>query len=89
MERPTSNPDLLRWEDPPIIWTTPSLMAAYIKDIADGGLLYFCLFALALNAKSIPSLTLEPTSRIPVYTEDQLRHPASWTEELDSWTFFW
>jgi hypothetical protein len=28
--------------------------------------------------------------RIPVYTEDQLRHPASWTERLlDSWTSHW
>jgi hypothetical protein len=39
---------------------------------------------LALTGKSIPLLALEPTYvfRIPVYAEDQMRHPASWIEQL-------
>jgi hypothetical protein len=38
---------------------------------------------LTLASKFIPSLALEPlSSRFLCITEDQLRHPASWIEQL-------
>ena len=43
----------------PLIWATP---ASSIKDVKEGSLLSFCLLALTLTDKSIPSLALEPAS---------------------------
>ena len=51
---------ILRWEDTPLIWATPSAESLY-KDIEEG---CFCSLPTCpyLASTSIPSLALEPTS---------------------------
>lgn len=55
--RPSFIVDLLRWEDPSLIW------AAYIKtQKKEAFSLFACLLGSALTGKSIPSPTSEPPS---------------------------
>lgn len=77
MGRYVSNPDILRWEDPPLIWAISSTGSLEKGRGKRKLVLPLCQLALYLPTKSIPSLAL-----------DQLRHLALWTKQpLDSWTF--
>jgi hypothetical protein len=52
-----------------------------------GSLLSLSLLALTLTAFTAIAAYI---FGILEYTEDQLRHPAQWTEQLlDSWNFHW
>lgn len=76
---------ILRWEDTPLMWAPPSA-GSLSKDTEEG------------SFRSLPACSLKQVHSftgvrayvfgILMHTEDQLRHPALWTEKLlDSWTF--
>lgn len=73
MGRPTLNPDLLRWDDPPItylghIFYWQPIEKTWIKEACS-----LCLFVFI----GIHDFIGIEIFRIPEYTEDELRHPAS------------
>lgn len=82
MGRRAFNPDLLRWDDPPLIQATPS-HAVYVME-------------LSLPLPPCPLCHWQVYSFIDIgahffgilaYTEDKLRHPISQAEELlNFWT---
>lgn len=78
----------LKWEDPSYIWATPS-GGNLDKQICKKEALGFCLPVLTITDKFILSLVFSAYFfRIPVYTEDHLRHTASWTKQLLGYVTF-
>lgn len=58
-QRPTFNLDLLRWENPPLMWATPSKWQAIYRTWKREA---FVLCMPVLTGKPISSLAIEPTS---------------------------
>lgn len=70
--RYTSTPDLLRWDDSPLLWDTP-----FLGSLSKG----HDINELVLSLSAILSLELEPTSfGIPWYNKEHLKPPALCTE---------
>lgn len=87
--RYTSTLDLLRWEDPPLIWATRFDGSLY-KD-REKEACSLCLPALSVSGE-VHSFTGTGAyfSGMPAYTKDQPSHPPLWTQQLlHSWTFHW
>lgn len=78
MGRLTSNLDLLRWEHLPLIWATPTADSLY-KDTEES----FCsLLSPCWQVHAF--IDVKAYFGILMYTGDQLRHTASWTEKLQA-----
>lgn len=85
VERYTCIPYLLRWEVLPLIWVTPSGGSLYKGHGRKTTFAYFLLLRTPFFAGIRAYIFW-----IMLYSEDQLRNPALWTEKLlDSWTFHW
>lgn len=65
------------------MWVTPSVGNLY-KGCGRKLVLFACLLSL-YQVHSLTNITAYFFG-ILLYTEDHLRHPVSWTEQLDSWT---
>ena len=89
MGRHTHKPDLLRWEDPPLIWATSSAGSPFKGHGRRKLVLLVCLLSLsrAIHSSTVSRAYFFGT---PVYTEAQLRHPAPQTKKLlDTWILCW
>jgi hypothetical protein len=73
MGRPSFNLDLLGWEDPTLIWVTLSGGSLY-KGHGRRKLVSACLLLCSMTSHSL--VVIRVYFEIPLYTEDQERHPA-------------